>query len=100
DIFVGLDNFTALFTDREYYDSVVNSFVFAIGVTALAVMGGLVIAVLANQKIRGLGFYRTALLWPYGLAPAVAGLVFLLILHPAYGLLPYFMSFVSAFEFR
>src|SRR5205814_2826098 len=47
DIFVGLDNFTALLTDRAYYDSVVHSFVFAIGVTALAVMGGLVIAVLA-----------------------------------------------------
>jgi sn-glycerol 3-phosphate transport system permease protein len=56
--------------------------------------------VLANQKIRGLGLYRTALLWPYGIAPAVAGIIFLFIFHPAYGILPYFMSFVTAYEFN
>jgi sn-glycerol 3-phosphate transport system permease protein len=100
DIFVGLDNFVALLTDRDYYDSVVNSFVFAGGVTVLSVAGGLVVAALANQKIRGLGLYRTALLWPYGIAPAVAGIIFLFIFHPAYGVLPYFLSFVTAYEFN
>jgi sn-glycerol 3-phosphate transport system permease protein len=100
DIFVGLDNFTSLLADREYYESVVNSFVFAGGVTALSVVGGLVVAVLANQKIRGLAVYRTALLWPYGIAPAVAGIIFLFIFHPAYGILPYFLSFVTAYEFN
>jgi sn-glycerol 3-phosphate transport system permease protein len=100
DIFVGLDNFKALLTDAEYYGSVVNSFVFALGVTGLAVVGGLVIAVLANQKIRGLAFYRTALLWPYGIAPAVAGIIFLFIFHPAYGILPYVLSFVTTYDFN
>jgi sn-glycerol 3-phosphate transport system permease protein len=99
-IFVGLDNFSVLLTDHEYYDSVVNSFVFAGGVTVISVVGGLVVATLANQKIRGLGFYRTALLWPYGIAPAVAGIIFLFIFHPAYGVLPYFLSFVTAYEFN
>lgn len=100
DIFVGLDNFTALLTNPEYYESVVNSFVFAFAVTALSVVGGLVVAALANQKIRGLAFYRTALLWPYGIAPAIAGIIFLFIFHPAYGVLPYFLSFVTAYEFN
>jgi sn-glycerol 3-phosphate transport system permease protein len=100
DVFVGLDNFTQLLTAPEYYDSVMNSFVFAIGVTALSVGGGLVVATLANQKIRGLAVYRTALLWPYGIAPAVAGIIFLFIFHPAYGVLPYFLSFVTAYEFN
>ncbi len=100
DVFVGLDNFRALLVDREYYESVLNSFVFAGGVTLLSVAGGLVVAVLANQKIRGLGFYRTALLWPYGIAPAVAGIIFLFIFHPAYGILPYVASFVTAYEFN
>jgi sn-glycerol 3-phosphate transport system permease protein len=100
DIFVGLDNFVALLTDRAYYDSVVNSFVFAGGVTGLSVVGGLVVATLANQKLRGLAFYRTALLWPYGIAPAVAGIIFLFIFHPSYGILPYFLSFVTAYEFN
>ncbi|HEX2438169.1 MAG TPA: ABC transporter permease subunit [Methylomirabilota bacterium] len=100
DIFVGIDNFVALLSDGDYYASVVNSFVFAGGVTVLSVAGGLVVSVLANQKIRGLGFYRTALLWPYGIAPAVAGIIFLFIFHPAYGVLPYALSFVTAYEFN
>ncbi|MBI4271163.1 MAG: ABC transporter permease subunit [Candidatus Rokubacteria bacterium] len=100
DIFIGLDNFTALLTTSDYYDSVVSSFVFAGGVTGLSVVGGLVVAALANQKIRGLALYRTALLWPYGIAPAIAGIIFLFIFHPAYGILPYFLSFVTAYEFN
>jgi len=100
DVFVGLDNFSTLLADAEYYASVVNSFVFAGGVTIGSVAAGLVIATLANQKIRGLPFYRTALLWPYGIASAVAGIIFLFIFHPAYGILPYFLSFVTAYEFN
>jgi sn-glycerol 3-phosphate transport system permease protein len=100
DVFVGLDNFVTLLTDPEYYDSVVNSFIFAAGVTASSVAVGLVVATLANQKIRGLGLYRTALLWPYGIAPAVAGIIFLFIFHPSYGILPYYLSFVTAYEFN
>ena len=100
DVFVGLDNFTALLSDAEYYDSVINSFIFAAGVTGLSVVAGLVVATLANQKIRALGFYRTALLWPYGIAPAVAGIIFLFIFHPAYGILPYFLSFVTSYDFN
>ena len=100
DLFVGLDNFTALVVSPEYYDSVVSSFVFAGGVTGLSVVGGLVVAALANQKIRGLALYRTAVLWPYGIAPAISGIIFLFMFHPAYGILPYFLSFVTAYEFN
>ncbi len=98
--FVGLENFTRLLGDADYYRSVVNSFVFAGGVTVLAVLGALVLAGLATQKIRGLAVYRTLLLWPYGIAPAIAGIIFLFIFHPAYGILPYFLSFVTAYEFN
>jgi sn-glycerol 3-phosphate transport system permease protein len=100
DVFVGFDNFAALLASPEYYESVVNSFVFAGGVTVLSVSIGLVVAALANQKIRGLTFYRTALLWPYGIAPAVAGIIFLFIFHPAYGIVPYFLSFLTTYEFN
>jgi len=100
DIFVGLDNFRELLSSAEYYDSVVNSFVFAGGVTLLSVFGGLAVAALANERIRGLALYRTAVLWPYGIAPAVAGIIFLFIFHPAYGVLPYALSFVTAYEFN
>jgi len=98
--FVGLDNFTKLLTDPDYYSSVLNSFVFAGGVTVTAVLGSLVLAGLATQKIRGLAVYRTLLLWPYGIASAVAGIIFLFIFHPAYGILPYFLSFVTTYDFN
>lgn len=98
--FVGLGNFTTLLGDPEYYRSVVNSFLFAGGVTALSVVGALLMAALATQKIRGLSAYRTLLLWPYGISSAVAGIIFLFIFHPAYGILPYFLSFITAYEFN
>ena len=94
DVFVGLENFVTLLTAPEYYDSVINSFIFAIGVTVLSVAGGMVVATLANAKIRGLAVYRTALLWPYAIAPAVAGIIFLFMFHPSYGVLPFLLSFV------
>jgi sn-glycerol 3-phosphate transport system permease protein len=100
DVYVGLENFQLLLMAPEYYTSVINTFVFAGFVTAISVVGGLVVASLANQKIRGLAFYRTMLLWPYGIAPAVSGIIFLFIFHPAYGVLPYFLSFVTAYEFN
>jgi sn-glycerol 3-phosphate transport system permease protein len=98
--FVGLDNFSKLLGDPEYYASVVNSFVFAGGVTVISVAAALVASGLATQKIRGLAAYRTLLLWPYGIAPAVAGIIFLFIFHPSYGVLPYFLSFVTSYEFN
>jgi sn-glycerol 3-phosphate transport system permease protein len=98
--FVGLGNFTKLLTDPDYYSSVLISFVFAGGVTVTAVLGSLVLAGLATQKIRGLAVYRTLLLWPYGIASAVAGIIFLFIFHPSYGILPYFLSFVTTYEFN
>ena len=100
DVYVGLENFQALLLSPDYYTSVINSFVFSGLVTALGVGGGLVVAALANQKIRGLAIYRSALLWPYGIAPAVAGIIFLFIFHPAYGILPYFLSFVTSYDFN
>jgi len=98
--FVGLDNFTRLLGSADYYQSVLNSFVFAFGVTALAVGAGLFVAALATQKVRGLTAYRTAVLWPYGIAAPIAGIIFLFMFHPSYGVLPYWLSFVSTYEFN
>ncbi|HEY7653550.1 MAG TPA: ABC transporter permease subunit [Methylomirabilota bacterium] len=98
--FVGLENFRKLLADPDYYASVLNSFVFAGGVTVFAVLAALILAGLATQKIRGLAVYRTLLLWSYGIAPAVAGIIFLFIFHPSYGILPYLLSFVTTYEFN
>lgn len=99
-IFVGLENFQRLFTSPEYLRSVINSFLFSAAVTAIGLSVSLVLAALANQRIRGLSIYRTMLLWPYAIAPAVSGIIWLFIFHPSYGILPYALSFVLAYEFN
>jgi sn-glycerol 3-phosphate transport system permease protein len=99
-LFVGLQNFTQLLTSPDYHRSIVNSGIFALGVTLGSMALSLMLAVLANQKIRGLALYRTALLWPYGIAPAVAGIIWLFIFHPAYGIMPYLLSFLTTYEFN
>ena len=99
-VFIGLENFQKLLVSSDYYQSVVNSFIFAFGVTALGVGAGLFVAALATQSVRGLVAYRTAVLWPYGIAPPIAGIIFLFIFHPSYGVLPYWLSFVTAYEFN
>lgn len=99
-IFVGLENFHRLLISPEYHRSVLHSFIFSGGVTFLGLAVSLFIAALANQKIRGLRFYRTAVLWTYGIAPPVSGIIWLFIFHPSYGLLPYLFSMVTTYEFN
>lgn len=98
--FVGLENFRKLLASPDYYASIVNTAIFSGSVTVFAVGVGLFVAALASQQIRGLTAYRAALLWPYGIAPPVAGIIFLFIFHPSYGILPYFLSFVTSYEFN
>jgi sn-glycerol 3-phosphate transport system permease protein len=100
EIFVGLGNFIELLTAPEYGRSVLYSFVFSLGVTTLALVASLFLANLANQKIRGLPFYRTAILWTYGIAPPVSGIIWLFIFHPSYGILSYLLSLVTTYEFN
>jgi sn-glycerol 3-phosphate transport system permease protein len=99
-IFVGLENFQKLFGDPAYLRSGVTTFVFSFCVTFVGMALALFLATLANAKIRGLGVYRTLLLWPYGIAPAIAGIIWLFIFHPSYGILPYLLSFVTDYQFN
>ena len=99
-IFIGLENFCDLLVSPEYHRSVLNSFIFSGGVTLLGLSVSLLLALLANQKIRGLAFYRTAILWTYGIAPPIAGVIWLFIFHPSYGFLSYLLSLVTAYEFN
>ena len=99
-IFIGLGNFERLLSDPAYFRSVATSFLFSGLVTALGLAIALLLAALANAKIRGLAIYRTLLLWPYGIAPAIAGVIWLFVFHPSFGVLPYLLSFVTAYQFN
>ncbi|PYN46256.1 MAG: glycerol-3-phosphate transporter permease [Candidatus Rokuibacteriota bacterium] len=99
-IFIGLANFQRLLADPAYFRSVATSFVFSALVTFVGLAVALLLASLANAKIRGLAIYRTLLLWPYGIAPAVAGVIWMFVFHPSFGVLPYLLSFVTAYQFN
>ncbi len=99
-VFVGMDNFLNLFRSADYLRSIVHSFIFSLGVTFVGLFASMFLATLANQKIRGLPFYRTAVLWTYGIAPPVSGVIWLFIFHPTYGVLPYLLSMVTTYEFN
>jgi sn-glycerol 3-phosphate transport system permease protein len=85
--FVGLDNFVAVLTDPSYLDSVEISFVFGIAVAALALAAGLLFAVMADRVVRGAVFYKTVLLLPYAIAPAIAGVLWLFLFNPSFGII-------------
>jgi sn-glycerol 3-phosphate transport system permease protein len=85
--FVGLENFQDLFADPLYLQVVWNTLVFSAAVTALAMAVALLLAVLADRHIRGRQTYRTLLIWPYAVAPAVAAVLYIFLFHPNIGLL-------------
>src|SRR5438552_1816670 len=99
-IYVGLTNFERLFRDDAYLRSVITSFVFSFVVTFAGLALALLLASMANARIRGLAVYRSLLLWPYGIAPAIDGLLWLFVFHPSYGILPWLLSFVTAYQFN
>ena len=90
--FTGLDNFVDLFTDPLYLDTMGRTVVFATSVCALSLATALLLAVFADREIRGRAIYRTLLIWPYAVAPAIAAVLWIVLLHPQIGLLSHFLG--------
>ncbi|GAA0582706.1 sn-glycerol-3-phosphate ABC transporter permease UgpA [Craurococcus roseus] len=84
--FVGLRNFADVLADPGWRDAAWNTAVFSTAVAALAMGTALALAVQADKSIRGARAYRTLLIWPYAVAPAVAAVLWLFIFHPSIGL--------------
>ena len=89
--FVWFDNFIALFSDPLYLDSLRVTATFSVSVALLALGSALYLAVQADRVIRGATAYKTLLIWPYAVAPAVAGVLWLLLFNPTLGVLPFLM---------
>jgi sn-glycerol 3-phosphate transport system permease protein len=85
--FVWFANFAEVLTDPLYQASVRTTLIFSTAVIATAMTAGLLFAVMADKKIRGSELYKTLLMWPYAVAPAVAAALWLFIFHPAVGIL-------------
>ena len=85
--FVGLRNFAEVLADPGWREAAWNTVVFSASVAALAMGAALALAVQADKAIRGARAYRTLLVWPYAVAPAVAAVLWLFIFHPSIGVL-------------
>jgi sn-glycerol 3-phosphate transport system permease protein len=88
--FAGFYNFVKIFKNPDYLDSFILSAFFAVAVIFVGLFFSLMIALLLNQKIAGIRFYRSFLIWPYALSPAIAGALFNFLFNPANGVLCYF----------
>ncbi|MFH0273612.1 sn-glycerol-3-phosphate ABC transporter permease UgpA [Vibrio jasicida] len=85
--FVGLENFEKLIHDPLYLDSLMTTLQFSISVAVLALVSALVLSAFAEQIIRGATMYRTFLIWPYAVAPVVAGSLWLFLFDPTIGVM-------------
>lgn len=86
--FVGLANYTRLFDSAEWLDALGRTAVFATTVTLLSMGSALVLAMAANHVLRGSKLYTTLLIWPYAVAPVVAGVLWWFLFNPTIGILP------------
>src|SRR6266851_1366628 len=84
--FVGADNFAALFADPDYLASFAITAFFSVAVAVLALAPGLLLAVMADRVVRGAAIYKTVLLLPYAIAPAIAGVLWLFLFNPSVGI--------------
>jgi sn-glycerol 3-phosphate transport system permease protein len=69
-----------------------NTIIISVGIVAFGMLGGLAVAYLAFRNIRGGGAYRTLLIWPYAISPAVAGVLFFMIFDPTAGIFTHVMD--------
>ena len=87
--FVGLENFRNLFADETYLASFKTTAVFSVLVAGIGLASSLLLAVMADRVVKGSRWYKTLLVWPYAVAPAVAGVLWLFMFAPSIGVVSY-----------
>ena len=85
--FVWFENYQALFADPGYLKAFINTAIFSTFVCVFSLSIALLFAVMADRQIRGAEIYKTLLIWPYAVAPAIAGVLWLFMFDPSLGML-------------
>lgn len=93
--FVGLENFTQLFHDEFYLASFKVTAIFSVLVAVLGLVISLVLAVFADRVLRGATIYKTLLIWPYAVAPAVAAVLWMFLFNPTLGIIAQWLRYVG-----
>jgi sn-glycerol 3-phosphate transport system permease protein len=91
-VFVGLENFAALIAEPDYLAAMWRTAWFSLAVTLFAMVPALLLAVMADRVVRWATFYKTTLIVPYAIAPAVAGVLWLFMFNPAIGSVAWVMK--------
>ncbi|HWV89437.1 MAG TPA: glycerol-3-phosphate transporter permease, partial [Burkholderiales bacterium] len=89
--FVGLQNFAHLFRDGNYLASFRVTAVFSVLVAFFGLAISLLLATMADRVLRGALAYKTLLIWPYAVAPAVAGVLWAFLFAPSVGIATYWL---------
>ena len=84
--FVWFENYKTLFADPSYYRTLGTTAIFSASVAVVSLSLALILAVMADKEIKGATAYRTFLIWPYAVAPAVAGVLWIFMLDPSLGI--------------
>ncbi len=90
--FVGLQNFAALFNDSYYLASFKVTALFSTLVAFFGLAISLLLATMADRVVRGAMAYKTLLIWPYAVAPAVAGVLWAFLFAPSIGIITYVLK--------
>ena len=90
--FIGFENFADLFADPLFLESFRITFVFSIAVATLSMALSLLLAINADRVVRGNSTYRTLLIWPYAVAPALAGVLWFFMFNPTVGILSWLLK--------
>jgi sn-glycerol 3-phosphate transport system permease protein len=93
--FVGLDNFRQLFKDPSYVESFKTTALFSVLVAGIGISLALGLAVFADRIVRGAVFYKTLLILPYAVAPAVAAVLWVFMFSPSLGVVAYALGQVG-----
>ncbi len=90
--FVWFDNFRDLFRNEDYVNSIRITAIFSVAVTVLGLSISLVLAAFADRIIRAATVYKTLLILPYAVAPAVAAVLWLFLFSPTLGLVAHWLT--------
>ncbi|MGE0281713.1 MAG: sn-glycerol-3-phosphate ABC transporter permease UgpA [Rhizobiaceae bacterium] len=87
--FVWFANFEKVLSDPNYINSLKVTVVFSLATAVVSMVVALLLAVMADKVVRSRNLYRTLLIWPYAVAPAIAGMLWLFLFNPSIGSLAY-----------
>ena len=90
--FVGFENYIALFNDSEYYQSFSITLIFSSLVASIGLVVALILALMANRVVKFATSYKTLIIWPYAVAPAVVGVLWVFMFSPSIGTLAVYLS--------